>query len=107
MSWSDWSAKDGQKDGNDPDGIMYIRPMINLLLARIPAEKRTGVFWTGGIRRTNNTFNIPAFIETELSGKGIIFYDYMESADLTAMKLDRKNKTSKFWRMVNRSSKGI
>ena len=48
-SWTDWTAGDGMRSGNDTDGIPFIKDLIEKYVAKVPdPNDRVGVFWAGG-----------------------------------------------------------
>lgn len=106
VSWKDWTSKDGILSGADDDKILYVRAIINIFLGRIPSNKRTGMFWSGGNKSPEDYNNIHEFNRTELGGNGVWYFQWWNLDNIKAMGLDPDNKGGTYWRMVNRVSKG-
>lgn len=108
MSWTDWTAGDGTKEGSDSDKVWYIKDAIRLYLDRVEPERRNGVFWAGGATTQDDFDYIDEFIEspTRLDGNGVKAEDIYPITDFTNMGLDGVNKDGRWWRAINRMSKG-
>jgi hypothetical protein len=73
----------------------------------LPTEKRTGIFWSGGNKAEEDWDNINGFINNQLGGNAMLYFDYLKSDDLKGMGLDPANRGGTYWRLANRSSKGF
>lgn len=109
--WEYMTSGDLEKSGFDNDGIMYTREAVYLYLSRVDEEKRHGLFWAGGATDRDDFDAIAEFQESELrlAGNAVQFQDVFdfENDFQKTMGLDYNNRDHRWWRAVNRISKGI
>ncbi len=109
VSWTDWTAGDGQKTGGDADGVWYVADAISLYLKRFPLSgKRTGVFWAGGATTEDDFETVDEFLEINLNFGAQKADTVYSNQDFLDMNLNEANKATdqKWWRAINRMSKG-
>ena len=109
--WDHMTSGDLEKTGLDDDGIMYTKEAVDIYLSRVPEEKRHGLFWAGGATTQDDFDAIAEFQESEtrLDGNAVQFLDvftFKEDFQKT-MGLDPDNKDHRWWRALNRISKGM
>ena len=108
VKWTGWTSGDGVNDGNDADGVWYIKKAIDTYLQKVPnADDRIGIFWAGGSTSEDDFGNIDEFIEFYTDDKGKKFLDVFSFDMLTGMGLDANNKDGRWWRAINRFSKAL
>lgn len=107
--WTDWTSGDGTRDGEDADGILYIKPPINAYTEEYPdPNDRVGIFWAGGSTTEDDFGNVDEFIEFYTAEKGKLFTKVFDTGLFEKnMSLSATNKNNLWWRAINRASKSL